>query len=415
MALDLGDLAFAYAALDGTVWLAADGRVRQVISESLLAGPDFAVPAGNVKWSPDGRRLAYREPSLPSGPPTGSELWVLDLSSGDRIRLDDAVLDFNWMKNGKRIYYQRAPSESWIADLSSGAKTKIGDNRVWWSHDETRFVFTGRIGEYDPARPWESIALFLGTADGAPSRRLIDWAGASDWLGPWSPDDRLLAYYKEEHGGSALVGDICTWDLSTSKEICLGQFTSDEFPDWASVRGRYVFHNYEIDPAKGTVGELFPRPGALIGWSPDAAKVAYVEGSAFGQGPRSLIILDVAAGSRLTLHTSNASTSHAASPGYWARWSPDGRFLAFIGLDDEGAAALYVADSSTGDAVLVRKDFAVGELFFSYSLDSTHLLIQVGRYGSPSIWIAEGNGANPVKLADGYAIGHGPEFAPWRP
>jgi len=319
------------------------------------------------------------------------------------------------MKNGKRIYYQRAPSESWIADLSSGAKTKIGDNRVWWSHDETRFVFTGRIGEYDPARPWESIALFLGTADGAPSRRLIDWAGASDWLGPWSPDDRLLAYYKEEHGGSALVGDICTWDLSTSKEICLGQFTSDEFPDWASVRGRYVFHNYEIDPAKGTVGELFPRPGALIGWSPDAAKVAYVEGSAFGQGPRSLIILDVAAGSRLTLHTSNASTSHAASPGYWARWSPDGRFLAFIGLDDEGAAALYVADSSTGDAVLVRKDFAVGELFFSYSLDSTHLLIQVGRYGSPSIWIAEGNGANPVKLADGYAIGHGPEFAPWRP
>ena len=210
MALDLGDLAFAYAALDGTVWLAADGRVRQVISESLLAGPDFAVPAGNVKWSPDGRRLAYREPSLPSGPPTGSELWVLDLSSGDRIRLDDAVLDFNWMKNGKRIYYQRAPSESWIADLSSGAKTKIGDNRVWWSHDETRFVFTGRIGEYDPARPWESIALFLGTADGAPSRRLIDWAGASDWLGPWSPDDRLLTYYKEEHGGSALVGDMCT-------------------------------------------------------------------------------------------------------------------------------------------------------------------------------------------------------------
>src|SRR5439155_102243 len=92
------------------------------------------------------------------------------------------------------------------------------------------------------------------------------------------------------HGGSALVGDICTWDLSTSKEICLGQFTSDEFPDWASVRGRYVFHNYEIDPAKGTVVELFPRPGALIGWSPDAAKVAYVEGSAFGQGPRSLII-----------------------------------------------------------------------------------------------------------------------------
>src|SRR5207244_11711007 len=118
-------------------------------------------PDALVKRSPCGRRRAYREAALRSGPPWGSELWVLGLSSGDRIRLYDAVLDFNWMKNGKRIYYQRAPSESWIADLSAGAKTKIGDNRGWWCDDETRFVFTGRIVDEDTVPPWESITADL--------------------------------------------------------------------------------------------------------------------------------------------------------------------------------------------------------------------------------------------------------------
>jgi Tol biopolymer transport system component len=416
----------AYVAADGTVWLiSADGASSvQLISDPIASGPFASSAASAVKWSTDGQMLAYTAGSWPGGPALGI-LTVLDLRTGEKRQLDDATWDFRWVPGDRYLAYTRSKedgTETWLVDVAGGEKRKLGDDigQPAWSHDGLRYVFTGRITEeYDPARRWASIALFYSEPGGTPER-IVDFAGITSGypFEDWSADDRLVAYWKYEHGGSALVGDICVWDTVTRTETCLREFSSDESPQSAAVKGRYFVHNYEIDPAAGTFRELFPRPGALLAWSPDAAKVAYVEGRPFGEGPRSLVVLDLESGEETVLHTSQASTGHPASPGYWGSWSPDGRYLQFIGLaDTETEASLFVADIATARLAPVWEDFNLGNLGAVYSPDGGHLLIQWRRAaGREEIWIAGTDGSDLRKLADGEGVRGDPYGAgPWRP
>jgi Tol biopolymer transport system component len=416
---------FAYAAPDRTIWLmGADGSgPRQLVSEQLRTPDGGAFSAAHdAIWSPDGNRLAYLIPKR-EFPSFAADLWVLDLHSGRRHEIDSYATELQWSPDGRYLVYDKIDGDpkssratnSWITDLTSppwqlppGIRIPIA-----WGADGKRIAYTGETPSPGTDISRRGYPLFVADIDGSNQRRLVD--GAS--LIAWSPDNRLVAYWKYEHGGSALVGDICVVSVETGRELCLGEFTSDERPQWAPYRDRHIFHNLLIDAEDGTYSEVFKRPGALLSWSPDGKKVALVEGNPFGEGPRSLVVLDLASGQRTTFHTSEVTIAHAGSPGYYGEWSADGRYCAFVAYEGEAAkgSSLYVADTETGRVEPVIRHFSFGEVFPAYSPDGNLTLIQRGTHKGAAIWLAAPDGSDARKLVDGVGIIGHRGLGAWRP
>ena len=374
--------------------------------------------------------------------PDGS-LWVLDLETGVDTVLDDATTGsvtyrsdplaslFRWSPVADSMLYKKFAKENAVspgpislgmwAATPGGAPIAVAQTpdllRSVWSPDGRRIVYEVRsIGSTTPAAI-RTNQLFLVNADGSDPHKLTD--GILILSDPWSPDGRLLAYWKSDHGGSSTIGDIYVMDVDSGREFSLGEFTSDEQPQWSHDRDRHVFYNLAIEPdARSAVG-LFNRPSVILSWSPDGTKVAYVEGAAFGPPPRSLVVLDVESGNSTPFHTSNAFTAHAGSSGYEGRWSPDSRYFAFVALESvpgrDPSSALYVADTQSDEANRILGGLDFGELFVSYSLDGRALLIQHGYYQSPAVWTARPDGSQASKIVDGVALRAGDNRPAWRP
>ena len=441
----------AYVATDGGLWLVnADGSGKRQV----VAAPVHSLPPTvhrYAQWSPNGTKIAYMNTTR-DYPDFAADLWVWDDSDGERRLIDESVGSYQWVPGSEYISYTRTgtaavseeqPSswldrqwDTWVVDAAQAdVKRKLlsdSEGYPWWatwSPDGKWFAHNGASGTGSDADGYHRAPLFLVGQDGSQRRKLTD-DGVLFPRDGWSPDGRFLAYWKNEHGGSARVGDIYVMDLTAGVEIRLGEFTSDDFPQWAPTKDAPIFHNLRIDPGTDETEELFERPGAIVEWSPDATKVAYVEGHPFGYGPRSLVVLDLNSKQRTTFHTSQTQIPHVLSPGYWGNWSPDGRYFAFTASDaNELEASLYVADTTTGAARAVMAH-ASG----SYSPAGDRLLIQreeplpqptVMPSPTPSptpiavpmrtIWVADPDGSHPVKIADGTAI-DGPAGRPgWRP
>jgi len=422
-----------YAAADGTIWVInPDGsQARQLIAEPVGRKHIIAEAAHYASWSPVGHSIAYLH-LIDKGPPANGKLSSLNVLTGETRDIDDEVSSYQWIPGGGQwipgagggayVSYQRR-GEVWMSDATGQAKRRLFD----WAGDDYQpglYAWSpdGRLLAYDDPRPsggpdsvLKGYALFVMDAGGVEPRHLADYAQISYFgSGAWSPDSRLLAYWKNEHGGSALAGDICVMNVASAVDQCLGEFSSDQRPQWAPDQARHIFQNSEVDPDSGVVRELFPLPTAVLSWAPDSSRVAVVEGSAFGEGPRSLVIIEVAFGDRWTVDTRQANIPHAGSPGYLVgEWSPDGRYFAFGPAEpaDGGRPGMYVADTQTRSTSSVLVDRAG---FVVYPPDSSQLLIQ-RMAEPPSIWISRPDGSAPTKLADGVALFGSGGPAPWRP
>ncbi len=398
---------FAYAAVDGTIWLAsADGSARRQLLPSVGQNADEA--SRNVAWSPDGRFLSYVAGE--------GELTLLEVDTGRQVVLDDGSDGLvrsgsDWSPDGQHVAYNTIHGELRIASLD-GSHWFLPEVRSWgqyvsWSPDGAYIAYLGpepsSVTDIYIDRP--QYPLFIVNIDGSHRRQLRDDVSGTPFAPYWSPGGRLLAYWKNEHGGSAFVGDICVIDVVTARETCLGGFTSDEGGGWAPDPDQYIYHNLRIDPDSGTFSELFERPGVLLDWSPDANRVAYVEDGPLSQGARSLVILNLADYQATRLHTTSVRTPHHTPP-YRGNWSPDSRYFAYTALETETTgASMYVADLRSGKVTPVVGPFPPGYDFPSYSPDGSRLLIKNDPWDlPPSVLVANPDGSGVSRVADGIEL-----------
>jgi len=108
-----------------------------LLSEDLGSGkttPLTTNPAadGLPRFSPDGRTLAYRAQSTPGFESDRWQLWVLDLASGSRRSLTEAldasVGSIVWAPDGKTIYTvvdENAASAVWAVPVDGGAPARV--------------------------------------------------------------------------------------------------------------------------------------------------------------------------------------------------------------------------------------------------------------------------------------------------
>lgn len=415
---------FAYTAADGTVWLAnaRSGATRQLISAPVGICTGVDCGGHDAQWSPDGRYLSYRS--------NDRRLIALEVDTGRETVIDDTGgegqrgFESRWAPDATRIAYSKAslgPEDRglWIADLSGGTR-QVASNvyQFEWSPDSTRIAISSSLtGDADGGL---DKALFVVNADGTGLRGVVDRAvlvGA--FL--WSPDGRLIAYWRNNRGGSAIIGDMTALDVDSGDEISLGEFSSDEFPQWAPDRTRDVFQNELVDPASGRVDDLFPRPSVVLGWSPDMSKVAYVEGPGFGGGEHALVVLDLQSGDRQTIDTRQPPPAHAANPGYGTAWSHDGRYLAFtafgasffdwIGVTDLAAGGIqHVAAANLW---IFGSSYAPGDRLLLISGDEVVDNVETNR---GEIWVANADGSGARQVAEGTPLSASDRNgSAWRP
>lgn len=230
-----------------------------------------------------------------------------------------------------------------------------------WNRGETRIAFTEDLS---------GLRFQSKTADPAGSDR-NELGIRTDSFGPrWSPTDELLGTWVTDNSDSA----TSWWQTFRVGSDGQSQRTSHDAqgewhargPWWSPDGNRFAWVGWLTDEAPpqivltgidGSDPRWIPvstRRSRLLGmtWSPDGSTIAYVLTKPAGAG---VWVMDVSSGAAVEITT----TRSAQAP----RWSPDGRFIAFVSgnslarIDPDGtnaatiAPAIVAPDTSTDDTV----------------------------------------------------------------
>ena len=191
-----------------------------------------------------------------------------------------------------------------VRRLTSGAG--LGDSQPAWSPDGTRIAFVRDLSRILVNSGTEVYIMNANGTDAAPD------APTDSTLRPWSPDGGRLALAR---GDCIYHCDIYVLDLNSAGSL----------------------------PVRVAIQAAFPA------WSPDGAKIAYVEMSG-DDGYHALHVMRIDGSEDLVIVPRDSGGSGIDHP----TWSPDGRKIAFtrrgnvFTVDSDGSLPLQL--TSTGNA-----------------------------------------------------------------
>lgn len=273
---------------DGQLWvMAADGSDQRQLTQ-LGAGPPT--------WSPDGSRLVYTkwnvDPCYP-GPATKcaiTEIWTVNADGTGERKLLPLALSPAWSPDGRRLLYRdfAGPAEAGMAsgvlELARADGTHIASIPTSITWDGTRQVAAwspnGRWIAYERQMWSGEHRLLVIRPDGAGRRRVSSGSSPT-----WSPDGKLLAYERKNGvfvvpfaGGTprrlAPSGSCPTWSPK-GKRLA---FVTANYPatnGTLSIVDRDGRHRRNLAPAEPCFipeENDFPAPPS---WSPDGRNLYY--------------------------------------------------------------------------------------------------------------------------------------------
>lgn len=259
---------------------------------------DLVVRAEEVRWSPDGAKLAYRV-TIPDGEiyrnddfgnETGEmQWWVMDADGTNLWKLPRDTDSFQWSPNSDSIAYLAInpedrfayEAELWVVDADGTNLRELthATPRFRWSPDGARIAFDG-----------EDRGLWVVNADGTRPRRVAD----QTWRWLWSPDSRSISY-SHSHGVPGwelwVVDADGTNQRKLSDDISWGYGGFEEWMQW-SPDGNYMAFRVETSSRRrggeGYGQELWVvdvdgiNPRKLsdntrrgVSWSPDGTRLVY--------------------------------------------------------------------------------------------------------------------------------------------
>jgi eukaryotic-like serine/threonine-protein kinase len=385
-----------------------------------LGGParKLVEPGAGVRWSPDGRRIAFVLP----GPIEGDAIAVARADGEDRQVLvpPDAGLHTHqpaWSTDGAYIYFVRtfnsmneAPVEIWRVPSHGGRAEPVVRTPVV-AKDPTPTP-DGQALIYAGSHHGEPLNLWWHPLDGGAERRLT--TGSGEYAEPrLSQDGRRLVCTALTVAQSIATARIDRPDQLDPSEILSGLRSGDAEP-FVAKGGQTVFSStrngvreiWGLDPSGAprqiTSGTEVDRAPAL---SPDGTEVAFVserEGrrgvwvvSAEGGSPRRLVDADVLdrpawspdgrriayaarAGGKPELWLVSANGgSPTPIPGARGRapaWSPTADVIAYVAQDSSRARVRFT--SSTGQTVMADvPDVQVLHVLMAWSHDGHRLAL----------------------------------------
>jgi dipeptidyl aminopeptidase/acylaminoacyl peptidase len=277
---------------DTDVWMVSWDGTRQVRVTSTPDGES------RPRWSPDNRFLSFVSSRQGTKHP---QVWILDRAGGEAVKVTDVkggVADYAWSPDSSRLVLVVDDPDP--TDPPEEPETAKGDPpKTPKPLVIDRYYFKADVGGYLRG---QRSHLYLFDVASRKAERLT--AGAFDEDSPaWSPDGRRIAFIRR-HGD----GDV---DKAPNRDLFV------------------VDARAGAQPTRLTTTTADER--GRVSWSPDGSTIAYLLGeepkySAYDQ--HRLAVVPSTGGPARTL------TDALDRPIADALWSPDGRSLTLVVVDD---------------------------------------------------------------------------------
>jgi TolB protein len=255
------------------VWVArADGsRPRRLTHRP---GPEF-----DPSWSPDGRRIAYRDSRR--GINRNDEIYVMHADGTHTRNLTRSPYNEwspSWSPDGGLIAFYSAELFVMRPDGTRARPViEVEGEYPAWSPDGRQIAFMSAQPGARGNNPNYDVVVV--NRNGSGTRRLTDWPGEDGWPA-WSPDGELIAYTtsQDSHGqfegrGPYMNVHVMRPDGSGKRRVVHGVWGA--YPAW-SPDGRFIAftgnplsgfdeHVWVVSP-DGTGQQKLGIAGALPDW-----------------------------------------------------------------------------------------------------------------------------------------------------
>ncbi len=381
------------------------------------------------RWSPDGRYIAFAsDPGSGTNiylvPPLGGTPKALvetTIPYLERFWEAFSVMGAApWSPDGKELLFSRPlPTGQmglWKVHVETGRESPIteppphaGDILPSWSFDGEWITFTRMSKEHPPA-------IWLLPANGGEPQPLVDEPYVNVEAAFSADSQRVL--FRSHRAGMQNIWDInirsgqlrqlttSEWDLSvavsskgplvyapfshqtdlywthveTAREERLTHHTRDNFYPRPSPDGHSLLYssnrtgNNEIwlmDLESGSERQLTENTANDMGasWSPDGSEIAFLSNR---EGQYQFWMMSIDGTSPTLIHEQPIQTAGQSGPNLvraGTRWSPDGKAIAALAIDDSGVS-LWVVSRDDDVAGPVLTDV----LYFDWYLDSQHVI-----------------------------------------
>ena len=304
----------------GGAWLhlvdVPTGNVRR-----LGAGADGRTSIRGPAWSADGRTLYVVAPRRSySATVVGGVLWSVDIATGRAAPVGDSALTVlapSPSPDGRALAYVSSDSlgrpQLWVRPLGTGAprqlthEAELTPRRLRWSGPDTLlFVSGGRF---------RRIAIASGTVAEVPFVATVDI--------PHKRADLPARHFPA-------VG---------TRQPARGQTGLSLAPDGSRAAMIALRRLWIIPTTSGAPREVarLPEGARDVDWSPSMDRVVYAAGS---WGAEDLHVMELSTSRDVRITT---MPGREVVP----RWSPDGRWIAFIRIAPDSAAHLVVLPVTT--------------------------------------------------------------------
>jgi dipeptidyl aminopeptidase/acylaminoacyl peptidase len=231
----------------------SDLRVVSVDGQSMLTLTNTAAEEGDPVWSPDSTQIAFTQRIA-----TQSSIMGVDLQSNVIRKLSDGpASNLRWSPDGKFIAFVAdllqprderrenedvfvIPAEGGVPRLLTPGTPRFRDNSPDWAPDSRQIVYASEESGY-------SNLYTLDVSTGA--RRALT-AGNAEILSPkWSPDGTTIAYVRHENSLFHVYG--------------------------VSIEERTTLRISSTDGANAGYASANAGPPGMLEWSPDGKRIAF--------------------------------------------------------------------------------------------------------------------------------------------
>src|SRR6266446_8902767 len=291
----------------------------------LTSGPHDA----QARWSPDGKRLAFRRTREKDGKPQTANLYILSMQGGEARAVTDLPKDTDdavWSPDGKRIAFTSTSlAKDFAKDLKQDEKSDV---RVI-NHIEYRNNSGGYVDFERPAHIW--AADVAAVVDGPVKPRPITAGPFNESDIVWSRDGSHI-YFLSDHA----------FEPVSRRRMAVYSVNADGGDGATVARVDGAVSNLSISPAGNQIAFVAALDGTPIrSYSqPDL----FITGAEPGAAARNLT-----ANYDYDVDEGVGGDQHPPRGGSATRpfWSPDGRYL-YIRAAEQGRANLKRIDMQSG-------------------------------------------------------------------